>query len=82
MVQAASCYIGLVLLSLPRGSTALTLIGFRRAEAQRRWFLQGALLREMPWLATSIVATSLAAVGVGGMTPGRVKRLERYMDSG
>jgi hypothetical protein len=26
-------------------------------------FLQGALLREMPWLATSIAATSLAAVG-------------------
>jgi hypothetical protein len=41
----------------------LTLIGFRRAEARRRGFLQGALLREMPWLATSIAATSLAAVG-------------------
>jgi hypothetical protein len=63
MVQAASCYIGLVLLSLPRGSTALTLIGPRRAKARRRWFLQGTLLREVPWLATSIAAASLATVG-------------------
>jgi hypothetical protein len=63
MVQAASCYIGLILLSLPRESTALTLIGSRRAEARRGGFLQGALLREMPWLSTSIAATSLAVVG-------------------
>jgi hypothetical protein len=41
----------------------LTLIGFWRAEARRRGFLQGALLREMPWLTTGIAATSLAAVG-------------------
>jgi hypothetical protein len=63
MVQAAS---GIVVLSLrvpPRGSTALTLIGSRRAEARRRWLLQGTLLREVPRLATSVAATSLAAVG-------------------
>jgi hypothetical protein len=41
---------------------ALTLIGFRRAEARCEVFLQGTLLREMPWLATIIAATSLAAV--------------------
>jgi hypothetical protein len=62
MVQAASCYIGLILLSLSRGSTALTLIGSRCAEARFGQLLQGALLREMPWLATSIAATSLAVV--------------------
>jgi hypothetical protein len=63
MVQAASSNIGLVLLSLPSGSTALTLIGSRRAEARRRWLLQGTLLREVSWLATSIAATSLTVVG-------------------
>jgi hypothetical protein len=42
---------------------ALTLIGFQRIEARRRGFLQRALLGEMPWLATSIAATSLAVVG-------------------
>jgi hypothetical protein len=63
MVQATSGYIGLVLLSLARGSTALTLIGSRRAEARRSRLLQGTLLREVSWLATSIAATSLATVG-------------------
>jgi hypothetical protein len=63
MVQAASSNIGLTLRVPSRGSMALTLIGFRRTEARRKWFLQGTLLREMPWLATSIAATSLAAVG-------------------
>jgi hypothetical protein len=38
------------------------LIGFRRAEARCRGFLQGAFLREMPRLTTSVAATTLAAV--------------------
>jgi hypothetical protein len=63
MVQVAPRNICLILRVPPRGSTALTLIGSRRAEARRRGFLQGTLLREVPWLATSIAATSLAVVG-------------------
>jgi hypothetical protein len=63
MVQATSGYIGLVLLSLPKGSTALTLIGSRRAEARRRRLLQGTLLREVSWLTTGIAAASLTMVG-------------------
>jgi hypothetical protein len=60
--------IGLTLRVSSRGSTALTLIGFRRAEAQCGWFLQGAFLREMPWLSTGITTTSLATVdGIEGV---------------
>jgi hypothetical protein len=69
MVQAASSNISLILLVPPRGSTALTLIGSRRAEARCNRLLQGTLLREVPWLATSIAATSLAVVvGVEDVT--------------
>jgi hypothetical protein len=68
MVQAASGNIGLVLLILPSGSTALTLIGSRRAEARGSWLLQRALLREMSRLATGVTSAALAAVsGVEGV---------------
>jgi hypothetical protein len=63
MVQTASGIVGLSLRVPPRGSTALTLIGSRRAEARCRWLLQGTLLREVSELATSVAATSLATVG-------------------
>jgi hypothetical protein len=63
MVQAASCCIGLVLWVLSSGSTALTLIGSRRAEARCRGLLQRALLREVSWLAAGITSAALAAVG-------------------
>jgi hypothetical protein len=63
MIQTASCSICLSLLVPPRGSTALTLIGSRRAKARRSRLLQGTLLREMSWLATSVAAASLAVVG-------------------
>jgi hypothetical protein len=62
MVQAASRSIGLVLQVLPSGSTALTLVGSRRAEARRRGLLQRALLREVSWLATGVASATLAAV--------------------
>jgi hypothetical protein len=61
--------VGLGLRVPASGSTALTLVGSRRAEARRSRLLQGTLLREVPWLTTSIAATSLAAVvGVEGVT--------------
>jgi hypothetical protein len=60
MVQTASCSIGLVL--LPIGSTALTLIGSRCAEARCRGLLKWALLREVSWLATSVASAALATV--------------------
>jgi hypothetical protein len=62
MIQAASGNIGLILLILPRGSTALTLIGSRRAEARCSRLLQGALLRELSGLATGVTSTTLATV--------------------
>jgi hypothetical protein len=62
MVQTASCSIGLVLRVLPSGSTALTLVGFRRAEAWCRRLLQRALLREVSWLAIGVASAALAAV--------------------
>jgi hypothetical protein len=62
MVQEASCSIGLVLLILPSGSTALTLIGSRRAEARGSWLLQWAFLREVSRLAAGVTSTALAAV--------------------
>jgi hypothetical protein len=62
MVQAASGNIGLVLLILPSGSTALTLIGSRRAEARGSGLLQRALLREVSRLAIGVASTALAAV--------------------
>jgi hypothetical protein len=68
MIQAATGNISLTLRVPSRWSTALTLIWFRRAEARRRWFPQGALLREMPRLAIGVTATSLAAVdGIEGV---------------
>jgi hypothetical protein len=63
MVQAAPCSISLVVLVLPRGSTALTLVGSRRAEARCRRLLQRALLREVSRLATGVASAALAAVG-------------------
>jgi hypothetical protein len=62
MVQAASCSIGLVLLILPSGPMALTLIGSPRAEARGSWLLQWALLREVSRLAACVTSTALAAV--------------------
>jgi hypothetical protein len=62
MVQAALYSIGLVLWILPSGSTALTLVGSQRAEAQCRGLLQRALLREVSWLATGVASAALAAV--------------------
>jgi hypothetical protein len=62
MVQAAPCSISLVLLVLPSGSTALTLVGSRRAEARCRRLLQRALLREVSRLVTSVTFAALAAV--------------------
>jgi hypothetical protein len=68
MVQAASGNIGLVLLILPRGSTALTLIGSRRAEGPGSWLLQRALLREVSRLAIGVTSAALVAVsGVEGV---------------
>jgi hypothetical protein len=62
MIQAAFGNIGVVLLILPSGSTALTLIGPRRAEARCSRLLKGALLREVSRLATGVTSTALAAV--------------------
>jgi hypothetical protein len=62
MIQAASSNIGLVLLILPSGSMALTLIGSQRAEARGSWLLQRALLREVSGLAAGVTPTALAAV--------------------
>jgi hypothetical protein len=69
MVQAASGNIDLSFRVPSKGSTALTWIGPRRAEARRRWLLLGTLLREVSRPATSVAVTSLAAVdGVEGVT--------------
>jgi hypothetical protein len=77
MVQAASCSIGLVL--LPSGSTALTLIGSRRAEARCRGLLEWALLREVPRLSTSVASAALAAVsGVERVVVASRRRLLEY----
>jgi hypothetical protein len=46
-----------------RGSTALTLIGSRHAEARGRRLLQRALLREVSRLTTNVASTALATVG-------------------
>jgi hypothetical protein len=62
MVQAASRIIGLGLLIPTSGSTALTLVGLRRAEARCRRLLQRALLREVSELTTGVTSTTLAAV--------------------
>jgi hypothetical protein len=62
MVQTASCIIGLGLLVPTSGSTALTLIGSRRAEARCRRLLKWALLREVSRLATGVASNALAAV--------------------
>jgi hypothetical protein len=62
MVQTASCMIGLGLLVPTSGSTALTLIGSRRAEAWGSWLLQRALLREVSRLATGVASAALAVV--------------------
>jgi hypothetical protein len=62
MVQTASCIIGLGLLVPTSGSTALTLIGSRRAEARCSWLLQRALRREVSQLATGVTSAALAAV--------------------
>jgi hypothetical protein len=45
-----------------RGSTALTLIGLRHAEAQSRGLLQRALFREVSRLTTGVTSTTLAVV--------------------
>jgi hypothetical protein len=63
MIQTASSSVCPSLLVSPRGSTALTLIGLRRAKARCSRLLQGTLLREMSWLATSVAAASLVVVG-------------------
>jgi hypothetical protein len=68
MVQTPSCIVGLGLLVPTRGSTALALVGPRRAEARCSRLLQGTLFREVPRLSTSIASTALAAVvGVEGV---------------
>jgi hypothetical protein len=63
MIQAAPCLVGLSLLVPTSGSMALTLIGSWHAEAWCSRLLQGTLLREVSWLASSIAATSLVAAG-------------------
>jgi hypothetical protein len=45
------------------GSTALTLIGSRCAEARGRRLLQRTLLREVSRLTTSVASTALSAIG-------------------
>jgi hypothetical protein len=62
MVKAASCIMGLGLRVPTRGSTALTLIGSRHAEARSRGLLQRALLREVSRMTTSVTSTTLAVV--------------------
>jgi hypothetical protein len=63
MVQTASCILGLSLQVPTRGSTALTLIGSRCAEAQGSRLLQRTLLGEVSRLTTCVASTALTAVG-------------------